>query len=572
MASDENKPIIVQSDRSILLETDGPRFEDARDSIAAFAELVKSPEHIHTYRITPLSLWNAAASGMAADEIVDRLKQFSRYEIPDNVIVDVRDNVSRYGRLKLFKKEVGGDLVLYSDDSLLIVQLLNQKSLQPYLSGSPDGHHIYVKPADRGNVKSALIKIGFPVEDLAGYVEGAPLKIDLRDTTANGKPFGLRKYQRESVDAFYLNGSNQGGSGVVVLPCGAGKTCVAIGTICKLKTQTLVLTTNTVALRQWKSELLDKTNINADQIGEYSGDSKEIRPVTLATYQVLTYRKTKDGPFLHFSLFDEGNWGLIVYDEVHLLPAPVFRATAALQARRRLGLTATLVREDAREDDVFSLIGPKKYDVPWKVLEKQGWIAQAICTEVRVPLPTDERYRYAIADKRGKFRIASTNPVKISVAEQLVNKHKNDNVLIIGQYLDQLKVLTKHFGAPLITGQTANKKREELYNAFRNGECKLLIVSKVANFAIDLPDANTAIQVSGTFGSRQEEAQRLGRILRPKTDGTVAHFYSLVSRDTCDQDYSVKRQLFLTEQGYRYEIKNADELTPQVPSAAQGGA
>ncbi|HRK36576.1 MAG TPA: DEAD/DEAH box helicase, partial [Candidatus Hydrogenedentes bacterium] len=486
MASNDQKPLIVQSDRSILLETDGPRFEDARDSIAAFAELVKSPEHIHTYRITPLSLWNAAASGMAADEIIDRLKLFSRYEVPENVIVDVRDNVSRYGRLKLFKKEGGGDLVLYSDDSLLIVQLLNQKSLQPYLSGSPDGHHIFVKPADRGNVKSALIKIGFPVEDLAGYVEGAPLDIELRTETLAGKPFGMRKYQKESVDAFYLNGSNQGGSGVVVLPCGAGKTCVAIGTISRLKTQTLVLTTNTVALRQWKNELLDKTTITEDQIGEYSGDSKEIRPVTLATYQVLTYRKAKDSPFVHFSLFDEGNWGLIVYDEVHLLPAPVFRATAALQARRRLGLTATLVREDAREDDVFSLIGPKKYDVPWKVLEKQGWIAQALCTEVRVPLPTEERYRYAIADKRGKFRIASTNPVKASVCEQLVAKHKNDNVLIIGQYLDQLKVLAKVFDAPIITGQTANKKREELYKAFRTGECKLLIVSKVANFAIDL--------------------------------------------------------------------------------------
>ena len=570
MASNEDKPLIVQSDRSILLETDGPRFEDARDGIAAFAELVKSPEHIHTYRITPLSLWNAAASGMTADEIVGRLKQFSRYEVPDNVIVDVRDNVARYGRLKLFKKEGGGDLVLYSEDSLLILQLLGQKSLQPYVSGSPDGHHIFVKPGDRGNVKSALIKLGFPVEDLAGYIDGAPLDIELRETSLGGKPFGLRKYQRESVDAFYLNGSNQGGSGVVVLPCGAGKTCVAIGTIAKLKTQTLVLTTNTVALRQWKNELLDKTTVPEDQVGEYSGDSKEIRPVTLATYQVLTYRKAKDSPFVHFSLFDEGNWGLIVYDEVHLLPAPVFRATAALQARRRLGLTATLVREDAREDDVFSLIGPKKYDVPWKVLEKQGWIAQAVCTEVRVPLPTDERYRYAIADKRGKFRIASTNPVKISMCERLVERHKSDNVLIIGQYLDQLKVLSKHFNAPIITGQTANRKREELYGAFRTGECKLLIVSKVANFAIDLPDANIAIQVSGTFGSRQEEAQRLGRILRPKPDGTVAHFYSLVSRDTCDQDYSVKRQLFLTEQGYRYEIRNADEIDPPAAPAAAG--
>ncbi|HOE66118.1 MAG TPA: helicase-associated domain-containing protein [Candidatus Hydrogenedentes bacterium] len=554
-----DKPVIVQSDRSILLETDGPSFEDARDCIAAFAELVKSPEHIHTYRITPLSLWNAAAAGMKAQEIIDGLLRHSKYEIPQNVIVDIEDNVARYGRIKLFKRE-DGQLVLYSDDALLIMQLLNQKALQPFVLGTPDGRHILVKPDERGNVKNALIKIGFPVEDLAGYVDGAPLVFELRDDALSGRKFGLRKYQSEAVEAFHMRGSNHGGSGVVVLPCGAGKTVVGIGTMHRLQTQTLVLTTNTVALRQWKNELLDKTTLAENQIGEYSGDSKEIRPVTIATYQVLTYRKAKDSPFVHFSLFDEGNWGLIVYDEVHLLPAPVFRATASLQARRRLGLTATLVREDAREDDVFSLIGPKKYDVPWKVLEKQGWIAQAVCTEIRVPLPNEERYRYAVSDKRGKFRIASTNPVKGSLCETLVAAHRDDNVLIIGQYLDQLKHLAKRFKAPLITGQTANKQREELYAAFRSGKEKLLIVSKVANFAIDLPDANIAIQVSGTFGSRQEEAQRLGRILRPKGPGAVARFYSLVSRDTCDQDYSVKRQLFLTEQGYRYEIRNAEEV------------
>ncbi len=535
-------------------------FEEARDRISAFAELVKSPEHIHTYRITPLSLWNAASAGMTAEEIVGNLFEFSKYEVPQNVIADIEDNVARYGRLKLYKLEDGGDLVLESEDKLLIRELLHQKSMKPYVKGSEDGCRIFVAPGDRGNVKSALIKLGFPVEDLAGYIEGAPLRFDLREETLGGKPFGLRKYQKESVDAFYLNGSNQGGSGVVVLPCGAGKTVVAIGSIHATQTQTLVLTTNTVALRQWKNELLDKTTLTEDQIGEYSGDSKLIRPVTLATYQVLTYRKTKDSPFLHFSLFDDGNWGLIVYDEVHLLPAPVFRATASLQARRRLGLTATLVREDAREDDVFSLIGPKKYDVPWKVLEKQGFIAEALCTEVRVPLPDEERYRYAISDKRGKFRIASTNPVKEQLCETLIELHKEDHILIIGQYLDQLKALAKRFDVPIITGQTANGKREELYTKFRTGECKLMIVSKVANFAVDLPDANIAIQVSGTFGSRQEEAQRLGRILRPKSDGSGAHFYSLVSRDTCDQDYSVKRQLFLTEQGYRYEIVNGEEV------------
>jgi DNA excision repair protein ERCC-3 len=553
------RPVIVQSDRSILLETDGPLFEDARDAIAAFAELVKSPEHIHTYRITPLSLWNAAASGMTAEEIVDSLLRFSKYDVPQNILVDIRETVARYGRLRLFKHD-DGRLVLESDERALIMELLNQKTVQPFIEGSPDGRRIFVKPGDRGNLKSALIKLGFPVEDLAGYVEGAPLPFELREVALSGKPFDMREYQKRAVEAFHMRGSNRGGSGVVVLPCGAGKTVVGIGAMHCLQTQTLVLTTNTVALRQWKNELLDKTTLTDEQVGEYSGDSKEIRPVTIATYQVLTYRKTKDSPFVHFSLFDEGRWGLICYDEVHLLPAPVFRATASLQARRRLGLTATLVREDAREDDVFSLIGPKKYDVPWKVLEKQGWIAQATCTEVRVPLPEDERYRYAIADKRGKFKIASTNPVKDRICESLIERHKDDNVLIIGQYLDQLKVIAKRFKAPIITGQKSTKEREKLYTAFRKGEVKLLIVSKVANFAVDLPDANVAIQVSGTFGSRQEEAQRLGRILRPKNDNSMAHFYSLVSRDTCDQDYSVKRQLFLTEQGYRYEICNSEDV------------
>ena len=560
MTSLEHKPVIVQSDRSILLETDGPAFEDARDSLALFAELVKSPEHIHTYRLTPLSLWNAAATGMSAGEIIEGLEKYSKYEIPQNILAEIEDNIARYGRLKLYKTP-DGPLVIESEDSMLIVELLNQKTLQPFITGSKDGKRIFVKPGDRGNVKCALIKLGFPVEDLAGYADGAPLEITLRDRTTGGHEFGLRKYQRESVDAFYAGGSNRGGSGVVVLPCGAGKTVVAIGAMATMKTHTLVLTTNTVALRQWRDELLDKTNLTENEIGEYSGDMKEIKPVTIATYQVLTYRKTKDGPFLHFSLFDEGQWGLIVYDEVHLLPAPVFRATASLQARRRLGLTATLVREDAREDDVFSLIGPKKYDVPWKVLEKQGWIAQALCTEVRIRMPEEERYRYAIADKRTKFRIASTNPSKIRLCETLIDRHKGDNILVIGQFLDQLKVLSKHFKAPIITGRTATRDRQHLYEAFRKGEEKLLIVSKVANFAIDLPDANVAIQVSGTFGSRQEEAQRLGRILRPKSDSSmIARFYSLVSRDTCDQDYSVKRQLFLTEQGYRYEIIPEEQL------------
>ncbi|NLF56440.1 MAG: DEAD/DEAH box helicase family protein, partial [Candidatus Hydrogenedens sp.] len=412
MATLSDKPAIIQSDRSILLETDGPAFEDARDCLATFAELVKSPEHIHTYRLTALSLWNAAAAGMTAQEIVDGLERFTKYEIPQNVLTEIRDTVARYGRLKLYR-HLDGRLVLESEDSLLVVELLNNRLLQPYIQGSPDGKRIFVKPEERGNIKCALLKIGFPAEDLAGYADGAPLEVDLRGKALSGRDFGLRKYQRESVDAFYAGGSNRGGSGVVVLPCGAGKTIVAMGAIAAVKTHTLILTTNTVALRQWKAELLDKTSLTDEDVGEYSGDSKTIRPVTIATYQVLTYRKTKDSEFIHFSLFDEGQWGLIIYDEVHLLPAPVFRATASLQARRRLGLTATLVREDGREEDVFSLIGPKKYDVPWKVLERQGWIAQALCTEVRIRLAEESRYQYAVAAKRAKFRIASTNPSKL---------------------------------------------------------------------------------------------------------------------------------------------------------------
>ncbi len=560
MSNRDVKPAIVQSDRTILLETDGPNFEDARDCLGAFAELVKSPEHIHTYRITSISLWNAAAAGMTAHEITDDLERYSRYEIPQNIIADIHDQVARYGRLKLYRTDDGG-LALQSDEPMLITELLSHRLLRDYTCGTAAGNRILVKPEDRGNVKCALIKLGFPVEDLAGYADGAPLDIGIRACALGGREFALRKYQRESVDAFYMNGSNRGGSGVVVLPCGAGKTVVAIGTIAAVKTHTLILATNTVALRQWKNELLDKTTLVEDDIGEYSGDAKVIKPVTIATYQVLTYRKTKDSEFIHFGIFNQGQWGLIVYDEVHLLPAPVFRATAGIQAKRRLGLTATLIREDGREEDVFSLIGPKKYDVPWKVLEKQGWIAQAVCTEIRVPLPADQRFEYAVAPKRNKYRIASTNPHKITLCEALVEQHHTDNVLIIGQYLDQLKKLARHFKAPIITGQTPVKKREELYSAFRTGEIKLLIVSKVANFAIDLPDANVAIQVSGTFGSRQEEAQRLGRILRPKANpGAIAKFYSVVSKDTCDQEFSLKRQLFLTEQGYRYEIIDADNL------------
>jgi DNA excision repair protein ERCC-3 len=556
--SDAPNPLIVQSDRTLLLTVDSPYYTDARDALASFAELQKSPEHIHTYRLTPLSLWNAAASGHTPDEVVNALTRFSRYDVPQNILVEVRDYMSRYGRLKLVKRD--DQLLLTSESAPLIVEIWRNKSVRPNLLAQVDEHTIAVVPILRGHVKQALIKIGFPVEDLAGYVTGAHLDVALRDTMLAGEAFAPRHYQDEAADIFHAGGSERGGSGVVCLPCGAGKTIVGMCAMVRCQAHTLVLCTNITAVRQWIREILDKTSLTEDQIGEYSGEVKQIRPVTVTTYQILTWRKRKGDEFPHFGIFNKMDWGLIIYDEVHLLPAPVFRFTAEIQARRRLGLTATLVREDGREDDVFSLIGPKKYDVPWKVLEKQGWIATAACTEVRIELPESLRMEYALAPMRAQIRMAAENPAKIDVAAQLVERHKGDSVLIIGQYLTQLDDISERFGAPLITGRTPNKERDRLYDQFRSGEIKLLIVSKVGNFAIDLPDANVAIQVSGTFGSRQEEAQRLGRILRPKTDDSIARFYALVTRDTKDQDFAANRQLFLTEQGYAYEIRNADEL------------
>ncbi len=566
MPTNPLNPIIVQSDRSILLEVDHPLHAEARDALAQFAEIEKSPEHIHTYRISPLSLWNAAAAGLTPDHVVELLAQFSKYDIPANIITDIHDYMKRYGRLKLLKK--GSQLTLQSPDTSLISEIAHHKRVQPYLLSQIDDHTLLIDPARRGHIKQALIHIGFPAEDLAGYSEGTTLPIELRETTINSKPFSMRAYQEASVSAFYLDGSPGGGCGVIVLPCGAGKTIVGIGTIATLQRSTLILTPNTVAVRQWIAELLDKTTIQPDQIGEYTGERKEIRPITVSTYQILTYRPTEESDFPHFSLFTSQDWGLIIYDEVHLLPAPVFRITAEIQARRRLGLTATLVREDGREADVFSLIGPKRYDVPWRDLEKQGWIATAECHEIRVSLREDERLEYAVAEEREKYRIAAENPIKLDIVRRLVAKHQDDQILIIGQYIDQLKALAELLNAPLITGRTSNGQREKLYEQFRRGDLKRLVVSKVANFAIDLPDANVAIQVSGTFGSRQEEAQRLGRILRPKVDGSFAYFYSIVTRDTRDQDFSANRQLFLTEQGYRYLIEDGEELLPagNIPS------
>jgi DNA excision repair protein ERCC-3 len=564
-----SNPLIVQSDRTILLEVDHPQHAEARDALAQFAELEKSPEHIHTYRLSPLSLWNAAAGGMNAQTILELLARYSKYDIPSNIVVDIREYVSRYGRIKLIRE--GDALLLTSSDVALIAEIMHHRRTQPFLLRQLNSHTIQVNASRRGHIKQALIHIGFPAEDLAGYTDGSPISMKLRTITAAGKEFQPRAYQYGASAAFYAAGAPSGGSGVVVLPCGAGKTIVGLATIADIQRATLILSTNTVAVRQWIQEFLDKTDVPPEMIGEYTGDRKEIRPITVSTYQILTYRRPSskeqaDGEvpaeeeYPHFSLFNSYDWGLIIYDEVHLLPAPVFRITAEIQARRRLGLTATLVREDGREADVFSLIGPKKYDVPWRELERQGWIATAECHEIRVGMTEDEQLNYAVADEREKYRIAAETPEKLHVARFLVERHQDDQVLIIGQYIDQLKLLAEDLEAPLLTGKTPNKQREKLYEQFRQGEIKRLVVSKVANFAIDLPDANVAIQVSGTFGSRQEEAQRLGRILRPKQDGGLAYFYSIVTRDTRDQEFSANRQLFLTEQGYRYVIEDAEEM------------
>jgi DNA excision repair protein ERCC-3 len=562
-------PLIVQSDRTLLLEVENPLYEECREVIASFAELEKSPEHIHTYRITPLSLWNARAAGMDVAEMTDALRAFSKFEVPQSLVADIRDLVTRYGKLKLLRKD--DRLVLESQDRALIEEVWNQRKARSLFRERLSDLELEVPLLHRGRVKQALLKLGWPVEDLAGYTAGEPMPLHLRPVTLGGLPFDVRDYQLDAVENYWVGGSERGGSGVLVLPCGAGKTVIGIAAMAKVQMQTLILVTGITAARQWRDEILDKTDLTEGAIAEYSGESKEIAPVTIATYQVMTYRKTgkKDrspndeldlAEFPHLSVFNAQNWGLIIYDEVHLLPAPVFRITSEIQAKRRLGLTATLVREDGREDDVFSLIGPKKYDVPWRVLEKQGWIAEALCTEVRVPMAEELRMDYAVSERREKYRIASTNPVKLYTVDRLLRRHAEDNVLIIGQYLDQLDQIAKRYDAPVITGKTPNREREKLYSAFRKGEQKLLVVSKVANFAIDLPDANVAIQVSGTFGSRQEEAQRLGRVLRPKGPGNPAHFYTIVTRDTVDQDFGVHRQLFLTEQGYRYEILDESDL------------
>jgi DNA excision repair protein ERCC-3 len=576
MQYNPTNPLIVQGDRTVLLEVDNPLYAEARDALAPFAELEKSPEHIHTYRLTPLSLWNAAAAGMTAEAMVDALATYSKFPLPPNLGTDITELVGRYGRVRLLRQD--GQLRLVTQDRPLLEELARRREVRAYLGPRLDETSFAVDDAFRGVLKQALIAVGYPAEDLAGYTAGAELQVGLRTVARSGLPFKVRDYQRMSVDAFHAGGDVRGGSGVVVLPCGAGKTIVGIAALAALGRHTLILTTSTTAVAQWRREILDKTDLPEEMVATYTGDSKAIAPVTLATYQIVTYRPKKDGDFPHFGLFNQRDWGLIIYDEVHLLPAPVFRVTAEIQARRRLGLTATLVREDGREEDVFSLIGPKKFDVPWRVLEQKGWIAEAQCHEVRLALPGEGRMEYAVADWRDKFRLASENPAKDDLVERLLDRFDGpeDRVLVIGQYLKQLRRLAGRFDIPLITGQTSNAEREDLYGRFRRGALRRLVLSKVGNFAIDLPDANVMIQVSGTFGSRQEEAQRLGRILRPKDGAEPARFYTLVTRDTREMDFAHHRQLFLTEQGYSYEILDESDFpldpVPQPPKATNGVA
>lgn len=558
VAQQADNPLIIQSDLSILLDVHTQRSEEARAAIAPFAELIKSPEHLHTFRLTPLSIWNARATGLCAEDMVCVLRDYARYPVPESVAEQIPILAERYGRAILQRHEQG--LILSVSDLPLAELLVREKEVCRWLGSRIDPLQFYVEPAHRGVLKQALIAAGYPAEDLAGYVEGDPFPIVLRSFCRSGPPFLVRDYQREAADTFYAAGSARGGSGVIALPCGAGKTIVGLAVMSLIGQTTLVLTTSLTSVKQWHREILDKTEVPESAISEYTGECKEVGPITLSTYQVLTWRPNADAAFPHLALFQARSWGLIIYDEVHLLPAPVFRITSELQARRRMGLTATLIREDGREGDVFALIGPKRYDVPWRELEKEGFIASAVCYELRLPMPSDWRMRYAVAERRERFRIAAENPDKIKLAQKIIQRYPQRRTLILGEYIGQLKTMAEEMKIELITGTTPAHRREELYEQFRTGAIQQLILSRVGNFALDLPDADLLIQVSGKFGSRQEEAQRLGRILRPKADGRQAHFYTLVSIDSCEEDFAHHRQLFLTEQGYSYQ----SEIVPET--------
>ena len=564
-------PLIVQGDRSLLLDVHAPLAEECRNALIPFAELEKSPEHLHTYKLTPLSLWNAASAGFSADDAVDVLQKFARYDVPQSVVAWIKEVSSRFGKISLLPgpaADENGEQYLYLQakseavykeiganagvKKMLTVSGPSRASGTTAALEGPQKYTYLIKLTDRGTIKQLLLEAGWPVKDEVALTDGEPLEINLRQQTSSGAPLVIRDYQTSAAKALVGDKGPGTGFGTIVLPCGSGKTIVGMQIMDMLKTSTLIITTNISAVHQWIDELLDKTNLTADDIAEYTGENKEIKPVTVATYQVLTWRPDREGPFPHFSIFHERPWGLIIYDEVHMLPAPVFRVVAELQAVRRVGLTATLVREDGCEGYVFSLVGPKRYDVPWKELERDKWIASAECIEVRVDLPSYKEIDYAVAGAREKHKIASQNPDKLPLVSQIVNKYNQDKILVIGQYLEQLDQIAKELNAPIITGKTPTAERDKIYGEFRKGNIRVLVVSKVANFAIDLPDASLAIQVSGTFGSRQEEAQRLGRILRPKE--RTSRFFTLITRNTVEEEFSSNRQKFLAEQGYSYRI------------------
>ena len=568
-------PLIVQGDRSLLLDVHAPLAEECRNALIPFAELEKSPEHLHTYRLTPLSLWNAASAGFTADDAVEVLKKFARYDVPQSVTAWLKETASRFGKIKLIegpdievpvkegsdKKILEHHLYLVADSVAIYKEIAANHSVKKLLTSTIDNEgapqfSFLLKLTDRGTIKQLLLQAGWPVKDEVALIDGEPLEVTLRETTASGKKLEIREYQSGAARALVGDKGPGTGFGTIVLPCGAGKTIVGMTIMDMLKTSTLIITTNISAVHQWIDELLDKTNLTRDQIAEYSGESKTIKQVTVATYQVLTWRPDKEGPYPHFSIFHERPWGLIIYDEVHMLPAPVFRVVADLQAVRRVGLTATLVREDGCEGYVFSLVGPKRYDVPWKELERDQWIATAECIEVRIDLPAYQEIDYAVATVREKHKIASMNPDKLPVVKQIIEQHPDDKILVIGQYLQQLDEIVKMLGCQIITGKTPTAERDRIYQEFREGKIRVLVVSKVANFAIDLPDASLAIQVSGTFGSRQEEAQRLGRILRPKE--RKSRFFTLITRSTVEEEFGSNRQKFLAEQGYEYKIVRYD--------------
>lgn len=567
-------PLIVQGDRSLLLDVHAPLAEECRNALIPFAELEKSPEHLHTYRLTPLSLWNAASAGFSADDAAAVLQKYARYDVPQSVIAWIKETASRFGKITLLagpdievpvkegsaEKIIEHYLYLKADSLPVYKEIFANHSVKKLLTASSDSnapeHSFLIHLTDRGTIKQLLLQAGWPVKDQVALTDGEPLNVSLRQTTAAGQPLQIREYQTGAARALVGDKGPGTGFGTIVLPCGAGKTIVGMTIMDMLKTSTLIITTNISAVHQWIDELLDKTNLTRDKIAEYSGESKTIKQVTVATYQVLTWRPDKEGPYPHFSIFHERPWGLIIYDEVHMLPAPVFRVVADLQAVRRVGLTATLVREDGCEGYVFSLVGPKRYDVPWKELERDRWIATAECVEVRIDLPAYQEIDYAVAGTREKHKIASMNPEKLPVVSQIIKKFPDDKILVIGQYLQQLDEIVKELGCPIITGKTPTVERDRIYNDFREGKIRVLVVSKVANFAIDLPDASLAIQVSGTFGSRQEEAQRLGRILRPKE--RKSRFFTLITRNTVEEEFGSNRQKFLAEQGYEYKIVRYD--------------